>query len=181
MLRTGASLPAYIDPHNRQFYLDDPFTDVVVGDIAGFRGVVRRVTKVPDIWTDGGMVVEFEIGPPYFPDWGVITRDATYVLDEATGERQLLPGTTVWSGPCHVANDPYGFDRLADLGEQYVTTIPFVIQIPLEVVDVDNGDIFTITSSRDLRLLVRTLTIKSARAGSDNLFRELLAFDNQGD
>jgi hypothetical protein len=57
----------------------------------------------------------------------------------------------------------------------------FQIQVPLEVIDIKDGDYFVTTTSRDPRLLVRTLTIKSARGNSDKLFREILAFDNQGD
>jgi hypothetical protein len=178
--RTNKRLFGLVDPETRKIYFPDR-VDVIRGDVLGFRGVVRRLNVPVEPWFGAGVVAQFEEGEHFLPDLGKIVRGGSWTTDEDTGDRVYVEGTTVWTGPCHVESDPYAFDTRTDVGGQQVGSSVFQIQVPLEVVDIKDGDYFVTTTSRDPRLLVRTLTIKSARGNSDKLFREILAFDNQGD
>ena len=66
-----------------------------------------------------------------------------------------------------------------EIGEQAIGKVPFVITVPLSVVDVQPGDLFRLSSSRDTRLTTRTFTLRAVRASSTSLDRELLGFDPQ--
>ena len=178
--RTGRTHRGLVDPDTRRIYLPED-VDIIRGDVAAFRDFSRRIDKPVEQWLGAGKVVQFEEGPAYLPDLGKLIRNAHFTTDYDTGDRTLVGGDVLWSGPCHLESDPYAFDTRTDIGAQMVGSSVFLIKLPLEVVDVKDGDLFQITSSRDTRLLVRTLIVKSARASSDDLFRQLLAFDNQGD
>lgn len=178
--RTGTRFPGLIDPEARRIYLPED-VDIVRGDVAVFRNITRRIDKPVQLWLGAGKVADFEDGPAYLPDLGKLIRDAHFTTDYDTGDRTLVDGTVLWTGPCHIESDPYAFDTRTDVGAQMVGSSVFLIRLPLEVEDAKDGDSFQVTSSRDGRLLIRTLTVKSARASSDSLFRQLLAFDNQGD
>jgi hypothetical protein len=58
--------------------------------------------------------------------------------------------------------------------------VPFLLTVPLSLVDVKAGDQFRVSQSRDARLTTRLLTITAVRSSSSGLVRELVAFDNQG-
>lgn len=178
--RTGLTTPGLVDPEARKIYFGTDI-DIVRGDVASFRGFVRRIDKPVSLWLGAGKVADFEEGPPYLPDLGRLLRDMAFTIDYDTGERVPTGGTELWTGPCHLQSDPYAFDTRTDIGSQMVGSSVFLIRVPLELIDVKDGDSFQITTSRDPRLLVRTLTVRSARANTDKLYRELLAFDNQGD
>lgn len=178
--RTGIASDALVDPAARKIYFAEN-VDVVRGDTAVFRDLVRRINEPVDYWLGAGKVATFEEGPHFLPDLGRILRGVRWTTNYTTGDRILAAGDEIWSGPCNIESDPYAFDSRTDIAGQFVGTAVFLIQLPLEVIDIKDGDTFQITSSRDGRLLVRVLTIKSARANSDKLYREVLAFDNQGD
>jgi hypothetical protein len=61
-----------------------------------------------------------------------------------------------------------------------VGIVPFLITVPLSLVDVKAGDQFRVSQSRDSRLTTRLLTITAVRGSSSSLVRQLVAFDNQG-
>jgi hypothetical protein len=178
--RTGRTSRGLVDPEHRKIYLPQD-VDIVRGDVAAFRDFSRRIDKPVEEWLGAGKVVEFEEGPPYLPDLGKLIRNAHFTTDYDTGDRILTAGDVLWTGPCYLESDPYAFDTRTDIGAQMVGSSVFLIKLPLEVVDIKDGDSFQTTTSRDGRLLVRTLTVKSARASTSDLFRQLLAFDNQGD
>lgn len=177
--RTGRVLSALVDPRELRLYL--PLgADVVAGDVAGFRGYTRRITELPQLWNGAGVVASYEDAPAFLPDLGSILRPSTDapVLDPDTGE--LVPGaaTTVWSGACKV--EPTESDGSAvQIGEQRLGRMPFVVTVPLSVTDVQAGDIFQVTQSRDGLLSSSFLTISGFRMSSTALTRELLAFDTQ--
>lgn len=178
--RTGAVTSCLVDPDLSRIYLPES-VDIIRGDTVAFRDFTRRIPKPVAQWLGAGLVVEYEDGPAYLPDLGELRRGVGYTFDENTGDRVPTGGTLLYSGPCHVSSDPYAFDTRTDVGAQIVGSSAFIVQVPLEVIDGKDGDTFQVTYSRDGRLLVRALTVKAARAHSDQLFRELMCFDNQGD
>lgn len=179
--RTSATLQGLVDPHERRLYLALG-VDVQVNDVAGFRGYTRRLVAVPEVWATAGVVAEFEDAPAALPDLGALYRASgdPPVLDENTGEYgPPVDDDPLWTGACRV--EPAQSDGSnPEIGDQQVGIVPFVVTVPLALIDVRTGDLFKVSSSRDGRLLVRTLVVKAVRASSTGLVRELLAFDNQG-
>lgn len=178
--RTAARLTAWVDPLEHRLYLDDASTDVRAGDVLALRNTTRRVTSEPQVWTGAGLVVLYEAASALLPDLGQVLRGSgAPVLDEDTGELTVPGSTSHWTGPCLV--EPAQSDGLTpELGEQRVGIVPFLVTVPLALVDVRSGDQFRITQSRDARLTTRLLTITGVRASSSSLVRQLVAFDNQG-
>lgn len=177
--RTGEVLRGLVDPAERRIYL--PLgTGVVAGDVAGFRGYTRRIVDTPEVWATAGVVATFEDAPPYLPDLGRLLRGAgPPVLNEETGDLELVDPVTLWSGACSVeSRDSEG--ATPEIGDQQVGIVPFVVTVPLALIDVRRGDLFETTQSRDGRLSQRGLMVTAVRASSSALVREVLAFDNQG-
>jgi hypothetical protein len=174
------------DPAENRLY--GPYgADVAVGDVLGFRGLTRRVSAPPELWQSpftgwkAGAVFHMEDAPTSLPDLGSLLRPAGRgTLNETTGQYDSPTApSTVWSGACLV--EPAQSDGTnPEIGDQQVGVVPFVVTVPLEVTDIRVGDLFDVTSSRDGRLVARTLSVKAIRASSTALTRELLAFDNQG-
>jgi hypothetical protein len=179
--RTSAALAAWVDPSERRIYVDDPAADVRSGDTLTVRGLTRRVVDDPDVWALSGLVAVYEEGPPTLPDLGQLLRNGTSapVLDETTGVLTIPADSSSWTGPCLAeAANTQGNDP--ELGGQRVGIVPYLITVPLSLVDVKAGDQFKVTQSRDQRLITRLLTITAVRGSSTGLVRELVAFDNQG-
>lgn len=183
--RTSEFVFGGIDDDQRKLYLPSG-SDVRAGDTLGFRSKVRRVVADPVEWRSpfsgwaAGMVVEFEEGPAYLPDLGRLLRPSTDppVLNEETGTLDPPGPVQQWSGACKV--EPTESDGSTPfIGQQAVGKVPFVITVPLTVVDVAPGDLFDVTSSRDTRLSSRLLVITGVRASSTSLDRELIGFDPQ--
>jgi hypothetical protein len=177
--RTGLTVSALIDPHERRLYFDLG-VDVQAGDTVGFRGYTRRLTVLPEVWATAGVVAVYEDSPVYLPDLGELSRPTgPGARDDTTGVRGPGSEDLVWSGPCLV--EPAQADGTnPEIGDQQVGIVPFVVTVPLALTGVKVGDRMRITQSRDARLLVRTLVVKAVRASSSALTRDLLAFDNQG-
>lgn len=178
--RSGDSLLALIDPRERQIYLTQG-SDVLGGDLLGFRGLVRRVTAEPALWAGAGLVASYEDSPILLPDLGQVLRGAggVPVLNEATGVLSHTAGLPIWTGPCR-AEAAEAQSVANELGEQRVGIVPYLLTVPLALVDVRAGDQFKVTQSRDQRLVTRLLTITAVRGSSSAPVRELVAFDNQG-
>jgi hypothetical protein len=179
LVRTGAVLLGLVDERERQVYLSWD-CGVQGGDLLAFRGVVRRVPAEPVVWAGAGVVAAYEAAPALMPDLGQLLRGGgTQVLDETTGELTSTVGFPVWSGPCLV--EPAQSDGSnPEIGDQQVGIVPFTVTVPLALTEIRPGDLFKVTSSRDARLLTRTLVVKAVRASSTEVTREVLAFDNQG-
>jgi hypothetical protein len=177
--RTGEILSGLVDPREHRLYLPEA-TDVVPGDVAAFRGYTRRIAVLPELWWGAGLVAEFEPGPAYLPDLGRLLRASSSapVVDEESGIITPPDADLVWSGACKV--EPTESDGSTPLlGEQRLGRIPFVVTVPLALTDVQAGDIFDVTSSRDGLLVSRNLTVTGFRMSSTAETRELLAFDIQ--
>lgn len=188
VVRDGATvdvLQGAYDPLEGRVYL--PYgADVLSGDTISVRGLTRTTSADRQDWhnpftnREAGSVVILDAAPASLPDLGQLLRGGgSPVLDETTGELTPTAGTQVWSGACLV--EPAQSDGSnPEIGDQQVGIVPFTVTIPLAVTDVRPGDLFKVTSSRDQRLLTRTLVVKAIRASSTALTRTLLAFDNQG-
>jgi hypothetical protein len=183
---TVAELFGGIDPLESRVYL--PFgSGVRAGDTIWIRGQMRTTSHDVMDWRnpftgwEAGSVVQLDVAPAVLPDLGQLFRNATSapVLDETTGELTLPDDDPIWTGPCSadptesMGNDP-------ELGSQRVGIVPFMLTVPLSLIDVRSGDQFKVTQSRDQRLITRLLTITAVRGSSTSLVRELVAFDNQG-
>jgi hypothetical protein len=130
---------------------------------------------------EAGSVVVLDAAPVSLPDLGSVFRNASGspVLDENTGVLTYPTDNPVWTGPCSAeAENAQG--NSPELGGQRVGIVPFVITVPLSLVDVKAGDQFRVSQSRDSRLTTRLLTITAVRGSSSSLVRQLVAFDNQG-
>lgn len=175
--RTGEVLSALIDPQMRKLYLSVG-ADVQAGDVAGFRGYTRRIVEMPHLWATVGVVAQFEESPAYLPDLGTLSRPGEPTFDSGTGD-YAPTSTQVWTGACLVETaQAAGSD--AEIGEQRVGIQPFLVSVPLSVLDIRPGDLFKVTASRDGRLLTRTLVVQKTEAGSSALLRVFRAIDNQG-
>src|SRR5437868_12546022 len=168
--RTGSDLPGLIDQLERRIYFRG-LPDVVAGDSLAFQSRVRRVEAQPVVWGQTGLVVSYEDAPAVLPDLGQLLRGGGIpVLDETTGDLTVTAGAQVWSGACLV--EPAQSDGSnPEIGDQQVGIVPFTVTVPLAVTDVRPGDLFKVTSSRDQRLLTRTLVVKAIRASSTALTR----------
>jgi hypothetical protein len=179
------SLSAAVDPRANCLYLDG-LTGVLAGDLAVYRGFTRRVVAAPELWQSpwtsarNGSLIQLEAASPFLPDVGVLARKTSEAsFDAVTGVDTPAVWVDVWSGACSVEAAPVsGMD--ATVAEQQVGVQPFTIMAPLALADVRPDDKFTVSSSRDLRLLVRTLTVTRVAAGSSALVRTFTAIDNQG-
>jgi hypothetical protein len=183
---TVAELPGGIDPLENRVYL--PFgADVRGGDTLSFRGLTRTTSQDVQDWRNpftgwqAGSVVILDPAPATLPDLGQLLRNsmAAPVLDEETGALVFTDDDPVWTGPVKAeAADSQGLTP--ELGTQRVGVVPFLLTVPLSLVDVKAGDQFRVLQSRDSRLTTRLLTITAVRASSTSLTRDLVAFDNQG-
>lgn len=189
VVRNGAmvgTLRGGFDPLENRVYL--PYgSDVQGGDTISVRGLTRTTSQDVQDWRspfngwEAGSVVQLDDAPSTLPDLGQLFRNATSepVLNETTGELTLPDDDPIWSGPCKAeAENAQGNDP--ELGSQRVGIVPFLLTVPLSLVDVKSGDQFKVTQSRDQRLITRLLTITAVRGSSTSLVRELVAFDNQG-
>lgn len=178
--RTGADYPALVDPREFRLYFDAG-ADVRVGDVAGFRGYTRRIAVLPELWNGAGLVAAYEEAPTYLPDLGQLLRPTggPPVLDEDTGE-MVPPDPDEVGSPVACRVEPTESDGTTPfVGQQAIGKVPFVITVPLTVTNVAPGDLFRVTTSRDARLLTRTLVITGVRASSTATDRELIGFDPQ--
>jgi hypothetical protein len=189
VVRNGSTVGDFqgaFDPAEGRVYL--PFgADVRGGDTISFRGLVRTTSADAQDWRnpwtgwEAGSVVVLDPAPASLPDSGELFRNppAAPVLDENTGELVFSADDPIWTGPCLAeAENAQGNDP--ELGGQRVGIVPYLITVPLSLVDVKSGDRFRVTQSRDQRLITRLLTITAVRGSSTGLVRELVAFDNQG-
>lgn len=189
VVRDGGQVDVFygaVDQAEGRVYL--PYAaDVQPGDTLSFRGLVRTTTADRQDWRnpwtgwEAGSVVVLDDAPTTLPDLGQLFRNATStpVLNEDTGVLELPDDTAAWTGACLAeAANAQGNDP--ELGAQRVGIVPFLITVPLSLVDVRSGDQFKVTQSRDQRLITRLLTITAVRGSSTKLVRELVAFDNQG-
>lgn len=172
-----------IDPKANVIYLPAG-SDVLQGDTAGFRGVLRRVNVIPQVWVNpftgwaAGTVVELEDAPAFMPDLGLLERRSA---PESWDGSTLTPAVwvTVWSGVCAVAPADMqgGLDRVA---EQQIGVVPFVVDAPLTLENVLPEDRFTVTTSRDGRLESAVLNVTHVLSGSSETTRRFRAIENQG-
>lgn len=182
------SVRAAVDPAKRELYF--PWdTDVRLGDVVAFDGLVRRVVgeDEPFPWTNAftgwraGVVASYDLGPTSLPDLGRLLRPdekAAPILDRATGVLTPAVPPQVWAGPCKVEPRDAG-TTIMPIGEQQLGRVQFSIEVPLEVTDVKVGDLFDVTQSRDGLLLIRNLKVSGFSMSSTSATRELLAFDAQ--
>lgn len=177
--RTGWSYPTLVDPLESRLYFP-VWADVQAGDVAGFRGYTRRISTMPAVWNGAGVVAELEDAPTFLPDLGRILRPSSEpgVPDPDTGIIAPPDAVLVWSGPCNVAATQSD-GTVVDIGEQRLGRVPFLVTVPLAVTDINVGDIFDVTQSRDGLLVTRNLVVSGFRMSSTSTTRDLLAFDSQ--
>jgi hypothetical protein len=177
---------AAFDPAEGRVYL--PFgADVRGGDTISIRGLTRTTSLDAQDWRNpwsgwaAGSVVVLDPAPAALPDLGSLFRNTTSapVLNEDTGVLVFPEDDPIWTGPVKAeAAESQGLTP--ELGTQRVGIVPFLLTVPLSLVDVKSGDQFRVSQSRDSRLTTRLLTITAVRGSSTSLTRELVAFDNQG-
>lgn len=155
--------------------------DIAQGDLVVLAGRMFGVDRV-DVWPDvlGQGHMQAAVVPVYLPDAGQLLRviSGEPVVDEVTGEIVAGETTEVWAGACRVEGRQSD-GSTPDVGQQRIGQVPFLVTVPMTVVDVKPGDLFKVTASRDLRLTLRTLTVTAVRGGSTEHVREILAFDTQ--
>lgn len=101
------------------------------------------------------------------------------VLNEATGAYVPAPPTKLYEGKGRLrTRDVNG--SAVDIGDQRVTTVGLLLNLPLTVTDVRPGDQWKVVTSADPRLVGLTLTVAAVRSSSSAVQRELLIIDNQG-
>lgn len=183
--RGGSSvgvLRALFDPAEHRLYLDDP-ADVTAGDLAGLRGLVRRVIEQPEVWRNGiiaGVVAQLEEGPVLLPDLGRLSRpNATIAFDRETNS-VVSEVDPIWTGHCLVEPAAGAQGGEQPVAEQVVSVQPFTVTVPLDVTDVHPDDLFEVTTSRDGRLVTLELRVITVVASSSGLVRTFAAIDNQG-
>lgn len=183
---TVADLTGAFDPLESRVYL--PFgSDVRGGDTISVRGLTRTTSQDVQDWRnpftgwEAGSVVVLDAAPVSLPDLGGLFRNTSTkpALDEDTGVLTFPADDPIWTGPC-LAEAAESQGLTPELGAQRVGVVPFLITVPLSLVDVKSGDQFRVSQSRDARLVTRLLTITAVRASSSSLVRQLVAFDNQG-
>jgi hypothetical protein len=153
------SLLGAFDPDQGRLYL--PYgTDVRGGDTVAVGSVVRSASADAQQWrspytgVQAGAVVVLDPAPASLPDLGQLLRNGTSapVLDETTGVLTIPADSSSWTGPCLAeAANTQGNDP--ELGGQRVGIVPYLITVPLSLVDVKAGDQFKVTQSRDQRLI----------------------------
>jgi uncharacterized protein DUF6093 len=172
--RTAASLEGLVDPTERRIYLDFG-VDVLRGDTLGFRTWSRRALTV-DSWRNAGVVVEFEDGPSWLPDAGTLARKGS--AWNSGSNQNTITWTTVYSGPCRV-DSAASTAPSSEIGQQSIQLQPYTVLFPRTLIDVEPGDRLTVTSSRDGRLLVRTLFVQRTLADSQAQDRVVLMREEQ--
>jgi hypothetical protein len=172
-----------IDPAANKIYVGAG-ADVLQGDTAAFRGVLRRIIQIPQVWLNpftgrsAGTVLEHEDAPAFMPDLGLLERMS---VAESWDGSTLTPAVwvTAWSGAVHVEpSESEG--ALARVAEQGVGVVPFLVHAPLALEDVRPEDRLTVTSSRDGRLETVTLNVTHVVSGSSFTTRQFRAIENQG-
>lgn len=173
---TGCSLQSQIG-----FLFAPAGADVTQGDLVTLGGRTFGVDQV-DIWPDvvGQGHMQATVVQVYLPDAGRLLRvvSGEPVVDEVTGEIVAGETTEVWTGSCRVEGRQSD-GSTPDVGQQRIGQVPFLVTVPMTVVDVNPGDLFQVTASRDQRLTLRTLTVTAVRGGSTVHVREILALDAQ--
>lgn len=168
---------AAYDPDQRQLFLPAG-VDVRQGDVIGVRSLTRRVEVEPSLWLGAGVVVTLEEAPSFLPDLGTLYRLTSGHFDTASGQYVDAARMPLWTGACSVEVETLGSE--VDVAEQRVTVQPLTVQLPLEVTDVKPGDVFRVTSSRDVRLTSLDLTVLRVESGSTALTRVVRVIENQG-
>lgn len=114
-------------------------------------------------------------------DTCTITRTtASEAFDEETGTYAAGTTTTVYEGPCRVRPRDNA-DRVVQYGEEAVSFWPFVVSVPMGVVDAQLNDIVTITAAaHDDSLADQQLRIREVLAGTHLSARRLACERNAG-
>lgn len=98
-------------------------------------------------------------------------------FDPVTGTRTTTPFAAYYTGKCRVMDSrSIGADALA--GEQQVTTLSYLVEVPQSVTDVGLEHIVTITASRDPWLVGRSLTVSRVRGLTFSSSRILVCVDD---
>ena len=114
-------------------------------------------------------------------DHGQLLRPSTAkpTLNEETGTYASPPPEKLYQGKGRVRTRETDGSAV-NVGDQRVTTMGLLVNLPLTVINVQPGDQWKVLSSTDPRLAGRTLTVVAVRASSTPIQRELVAIDNQG-
>lgn len=172
----SGSITAWFDPNQDKLYVDDPQT-VQAGTLVTVRGRTRRVIKA-EYWNGAGTVCDLEPGPVYFPDAAVLNRVTAGTRDPDTGEvPEIL--TPIWTGNCEVEAQPSADASQLEILDRRRELVMFTVKLPLEVSDINQGDRFKITASRDPRLVDRTLHVIRVLASSHAQERVVLTAERQ--
>jgi hypothetical protein len=173
----SAPAAAWYDQDQHKLYVRDPVT-VQRGDLVTVRGAEHRVIEVA-YWFGAGTVCDLEPGEAYLPDTVRLYRVTPAAFDTVAGEYPPDVITEIYSGPGRITVNDTASASEMDLMERRNELVRYEVAIPLEVVDLLQGDRIDILVSRDPRLLTRTLHTIRVLSGSHAQERIVMAAERQ--
>lgn len=100
------------------------------------------------------------------------------VFDATTGAYTTPAGVTLYTGKCRVKPQNVQ-DRTVTAGERPVQVWPYVVSVPVTVVDIPVDATVTVTASADADLVGQVLTVKDVTRGTDLTARRLSCVDQE--
>lgn len=102
----------------------------------------------------------------FLPDTCTVTRsDATPTFNEATGQYDADPDSTIYTGACRIsAMDQQ--QRMAQFGETSVDLLLYIATFPYDAPVFNKDDVVMVTVSNDPQLVGRTIEVHSVQVDS---------------